>query len=139
MSRALKCELGAFAVIWFASMLYEGQQVYDSLPTHGNVFLYCLLTVVEMAINCAFFTGIHWFIYFIFQHMGGKLGRFISIALTTFNLFLLPRILHRQWPARNRDPVGTEVVFVLLAAAAILLLLMAYDFKNGPSDPLFDP
>ncbi len=56
MNRALKCDIGAFMVVWFVMMLYLGDQAYANVKC-DNVFLHCLGTVVMTALTSALLAG----------------------------------------------------------------------------------
>lgn len=129
MSRALKCEVGAFAVVWFAMMLYGGKQIYN-LGTVDNVFLHCLGTVILTAVGCAALTGLLWGIYWAFQQIAGRWGRLFVIPWIAISVWLFPYVLDRNWPGTNPDPVGTAALFAVLGAAGILLLTMGLCFRG---------
>ncbi|MGD0459922.1 MAG: hypothetical protein ABSC21_19505 [Terriglobia bacterium] len=130
MSRALKCEVGVFAVVWFALMLYGDKQVYATLWTQDNVFLRCLGTVVETAIGSAGLTGLLWGVYWAFQQIAGRWGRLFVIPWIGISVWLFPYILDRNWPHTNPDPVGTAALFAVLGAAGILLLAIGLCFRG---------
>jgi hypothetical protein len=129
-SRALKCEVGAFAVVWFALMLYGGKEVYAALWTQDNVFLRCLGTVVETAIGSAGLTGLLWGVYWAFQRIAGRWGRLFVIPWIGISVWLFPYILDRSWPDTNPNPAGTAAFFAVFGAAGMLLLVTGLCFRG---------
>ena len=130
MSRALKCEVGAFAVVWFALMPYGGKEVYAALGTQDNVFLRCLGTVVVTAIGSAGLTGLLWGVYWAFQRIAGRWGRLFVIPWIGISVWLFPYILDRSWPDSNPNPAGTAAFFAVFGVAGILLLVMGLCFRG---------
>jgi hypothetical protein len=72
-NRALKCDIGAFVVVWFVLMLHFGNAAY-SYVAWDNVFLHCLGTVVVTALASALLAGMLWCLYYVFQSIVGGLG-----------------------------------------------------------------
>jgi hypothetical protein len=65
-TRALKCDIGAFVVVWFVLMLYGGKEAY-AYVAWDNVFLHCWGTVVITALSAALMSGLLWCVYGVFQ------------------------------------------------------------------------
>ncbi len=129
MSRALKCEVGAFAVVWFAVCLYFGKEAY-AYSAWDNIFLHSLGTVVLTAIVCAVFTVLLWGVYWAFQRIAGRWGRLFVIPWIAISVWLFPYVLDQDWPATNPNPAGSAAAFAVFGAAGILLLAIGLCFRG---------
>jgi len=109
-SRALKCDIGAFVVVWFALMLHWGGEAYASV-TWDNVFLHCLGTVVLTALVSALMAGMLWCVYCVFKRLAGGWGRVLVVPWIGISAWIYPHVLNQGWPDTNPDPEGTAAVF----------------------------
>ncbi len=121
MNRALKCDIGAFVVVWFVMMLYSGDQAYANVKW-DNVFLHCLGTVVMTALGSALLAGMLWCVYYVFQSIVGGWGRVLVVPWIGISVRLYPHVLNQDWPDTNPDPKGTAAFFATFEGAGIVLL-----------------
>jgi hypothetical protein len=120
-NRALKCDIGAFVVVWFVLMLHWGNEAYASVAW-DNVFLHCLGTVVLTALVSAVMVGMLWCVYWMFKRMAGGWGRVLVIPWIGISVWIYPNAFNQGWPDTNPDPEGTAAFFATFEGAGILLL-----------------
>jgi len=120
-NRALKCDVGAFMVLWFVLMLFGGKEAYATVAW-DNVFLHCLGTVVLTALASTLLTGMLWCVYWVFKSMAGGWGRLLVIPWIGISVWRYPYVLDQNWPDTNTNPEGTATFFATFEGAGILLL-----------------